>query len=121
MNMKIILSGILIVAGSFKVQAQHVGSTQKKPLRINPAEIVYPTSSLVLFPNPASTEAAIKLDPAIQKEGFVLQIHNSSGVLLTEKAWTREKLDISGFSAGTYLVTLKRKQEIYSQKLVVNR
>ncbi|MCE6991762.1 T9SS type A sorting domain-containing protein [Dyadobacter sp. CY323] len=79
---------------------------------------------LRISPNPASQEIDIRFperNDRAEGESFDLEIYSKPGSRVLAKKWNGEKIDVSALPAGVYIITLKRKQEVYSQKLVVNR
>jgi hypothetical protein len=81
---------------------------------------------LRLFPNPASQQIHISLSKITNQaemstEGFDLEIHSKSGSRVLSQKWSGEKVDVSVFPSGIYIVTLRKGQQYYSQKLVVQR
>lgn len=77
--------------------------------------------SLNLYPNPATdwVDLSIKGTGA---ENFTLELYNSEGMrLLIKQPWDGRGLDVSKFTNGVYLITLRKDREVYSQKLIIQR
>ena len=75
-----------------------------------------------MYPNPATSTVAINL-PNQGFEGLVVTVANNLGQVLESKELlentTLIKLDVSGYAAGVYFVTLKAGNGIATKKLVV--
>ena len=117
---KSILAIVLLTSIGIVAQGQQVQPAKKRSVVINPAVIEYPRQTLTLYPNPASDKFNIDL-PIKKGESFMLEIYGKPGTRVLSKKWNGEKIDVSTLPTGIYIVTLKRKQEVYSQKLLVNR
>jgi hypothetical protein len=77
---------------------------------------------LTLYPNPANHVVTISLPEKIapaEKEQFELEIYGRQGVRVVGQKWSGQKIDVSAFPVGSYIVTLKSKKQVFSQKLVV--
>jgi len=75
-----------------------------------------------MYPNPATSTVAINL-PNQGIEELVVTVANNLGQVLQEKEYLENKevmaLDVSGYTAGVYFVTLKTLNETITKKLVV--
>ncbi|CAG5068768.1 hypothetical protein DYBT9623_01500 [Dyadobacter sp. CECT 9623] len=82
-------------------------------------------SELVFFPNPASNDVAITVKGVAERvlgEGFEMKIYNQAGLLMNKRNWSAgQKLNVSQFTSGTYVIVITRENQIYSQKLVVKK
>ena len=67
-----------------------------------------------LYPNPAQNQ----LHLTQLKDNAEVFIYNLQGIQL--KHTTEKTIDVSDFSPGIYLITIKQNDEIYSQKWIKN-
>ncbi|MCG2419943.1 T9SS type A sorting domain-containing protein, partial [Aequorivita sp. F47161] len=76
-----------------------------------------------MYPNPATIEVILNL-PNPRFDGLVVTVANNLGQVLERKELlentTLIKLDVSGYAAGVYFVTLKAGNGIATKKLVVH-
>lgn len=122
-NSYIIIAAIMILAS--QTSFAQTDSLKRKILTLYPVEIIYPTqisnqNSLSLFPNPASTQIEIKLD-VMDNRGFMLELYNDQGLRLVQLKWDSPYLDLSRYPSGMYVLCLRRDQEVYYQKLLIDR
>ncbi|WP_225865831.1 T9SS type A sorting domain-containing protein [Dyadobacter aurulentus] len=80
---------------------------------------------LTIFPNPAWAVTKLKVtnmtDHAVG-QGYVLQVHSTDGRLVHQQAWSAgQGLDVTRIPEGTYIVTVRRDDLVFSQKLIVKR
>ncbi|MCZ4317668.1 T9SS type A sorting domain-containing protein [Aequorivita viscosa] len=75
-----------------------------------------------MYPNPATSEVILNL-PSQGFKGLVVTVGNNLGQVLESKELlentTLIKLDVSGYAAGVYFVTLKAGNDVTTKKLVV--
>ncbi|MEM0519451.1 MULTISPECIES: T9SS type A sorting domain-containing protein [Aequorivita] len=75
-----------------------------------------------MYPNPATSTLAINL-PNHGFEGLVVTVANNLGQVLESKELLENTavvpLDVSGYAAGVYFVTLKAGNDVTTKKLVV--
>ncbi|MCZ4317666.1 T9SS type A sorting domain-containing protein [Aequorivita viscosa] len=75
-----------------------------------------------MYPNPATSEVILNL-PNQGFDGLVVTVTNNLGQVLESKEPLRNKtfikLDVSGYAAGVYFVTLRAGNDITTKKLVV--
>ncbi|NIJ52377.1 T9SS type A sorting domain-containing protein [Dyadobacter arcticus] len=127
-TIKLLLVTMLLVVAYQSQAQQNGGITLKKkrmffyPSQENPPVLV--VQPLNIYPNPTSQYVEINL-PAITdrvgKDAFVLNVFDKQGTSILSQTWTGEKLDVSAFQPGVYIVTLRKNKLVYSQKLVVAR
>ncbi|NIJ56187.1 hypothetical protein FHS68_005390 [Dyadobacter arcticus] len=80
------------------------------PSQENPPVLV--VQPLNVYPNPASQSVEIGLPgiaDSVGKEAFALNVYDKQGASILSKTWTGEKLDVSAFQPGVYIVTLRKK------------
>ncbi|KAA0993667.1 T9SS type A sorting domain-containing protein [Dyadobacter aurulentus] len=80
---------------------------------------------LTIFPNPAWAVTKLKVtnmtDHAVG-QGYVLQVHSTDGRLCHQQGWSAgQGLDVTRIPEGTYIVTVRRDDLVFSQKLIVKR
>ncbi len=84
------------------------------------------TSILQLFPNPTSENIFLNIN--LEKENTIqLEIYNAFGQLekrilpstIQSKGFFQQKINLQGFSAGTYFVKMKIGEEIIIRKFIV--
>lgn len=69
--------------------------------------------NFLIFPNPSNSDINIVL-PSTEK--FQIEITNSTGQLVL-KEHNKNKIDLSNYSNGLYIISVKQGQNIYTQKL----
>ena len=121
--LSLLLSVFLASTGTTKAQDGKHSTTDI--LTIGKIEIIYPDDAkkglkLTLSPNPTSEAVSIEL-PKKDSSGFDLKIVNASGQSLIAEKWNGIQVDVSSLPPGVYTVTLSKKDEIYTQKLVIVR
>lgn len=78
------------------------------------------TEGFLLIPNPTDGKVAIEL----QDESFIggkITVRSTSGAVLSTAKMngTREALDISGLSSGSYLISIEREGKTTTQTLII--
>lgn len=78
----------------------------------------YNKESLNLYPNPTSSIFTLELENPIQGE---LEIHNFNGQLIYRRQFhsASEQIDLSSFRKGIYFITIRSKDEILTEKLII--
>jgi len=83
-------------------------------------EIVKEESSFRVYPNPVST--FLKIDIKNETTGGIVHCYNSNGNLLFRKTIfpneTRSMIDLSGLSAGLYIIVLQSENAVDSQVII---
>lgn len=76
--------------------------------------------NIELFPNPVSNELIVGL-PNVTEDSFI-RLYDSFGNLLLNKkiTQTKERIDLSQFSNGAYLVKLQTDDQIVTKKIIKN-
>ncbi len=87
------------------------------PYTQSPA-VIY--NKISLFPNPAKDFVEIKMDEP-KFMNYKLELLDLEGRRLLLQEWTGEKIDLSPFRSGIYLLKLSRDQETYSEKLLIKK
>ncbi len=124
-------TGIDIQIGLAKSESvfKIIPPSEKEAASIDPNLNVAPKSAadvsesgnLVLYPNPASTQISLSLKEGISTDRFILEMYNAEGLLVLTQAWSGGMVDISRYTAGMYIINLKRDGEFYSQKLLIEK
>lgn len=77
-------------------------------------------NKISLFPNPAKDFVGIRIDePKLLP--YKLELLDIEGKRLLMREWTGEKIDLSPFRSGIYLLKLSRDQETYAEKLLIKK
>lgn len=73
--------------------------------------------NISIYPNPSSNFIHINSEKA-----FELQVFNLTGQLvLSITALQNEKIDVSGFSNGVYMIRVKIGNEMFNQKIIIGK
>ena len=80
---------------------------------------------LSLSPNPASSITKVHVtnmtDQALGS-GYRMQVHSIDGRLCHQQPWSAgEQLDVSGLAEGIYIVSVRRENLLFTQKLMVRK
>ncbi len=80
---------------------------------------------LSLSPNPASSITKVHVtnmtDEALGS-GYRMQVHSIDGRLCHQQPWSSgEQLDVSGLAEGVYIVSVRRENLLFTQKLIVKK
>jgi hypothetical protein len=90
-----------------------------------PSPLTLIKGELLIFPNPASAATNLSVKNMTEQavgRGYTLQVHATDGRLCHQESWSAgQALDVSGLAEGTYLVSVRRDNLLFSQKLVVKR
>ena len=80
-----------------------------------------PPLSLTIFPNPTGHSFMISLPASDGNDLAEAAVYDLFGRMVMNKSWEGNelKIDCSGWSAGSYIVEVKRNQEIYFSKVTV--
>jgi hypothetical protein len=83
-------------------------------------------TSFSLAPNPANDEVTFQLAELPEAQVVSFEIYNYMGQRLLRKefgkvAYVNERVDLSGISAGLYIVSVKAGVQRFERKLVVNK
>lgn len=116
----ILVTVVLLLMSNFSKAQQKVKESKDKSLTIITAEVTYPKgyNRLTIFPNPAVDQINVQLNDK-HWDGFNLEIYDWSGNRLISKLWKGESIDISQLNKGIYMLYLRRKNEVYSEKFLV--
>ena len=82
-------------------------------------------SLLTLYPNPASTVVTLKW-PSNSQTTAIIRVTDLSGKTIFQEQIqvselnTQFTIDVTGYTQGTYLVSLTLDKEVYTEKLVIN-
>ncbi len=84
------------------------------------------STSFSLAPNPANDEVTFQLAELPEAQVVSFEIYNYMGQRLLRKefgkvAFVNERVDLSGISAGLYIVSVKAGDQRFERKLVVNK
>ena len=117
-------SGIIIANdmqnGMFVLSAASAYTTTiKNPVGIN-ENAFQQQSSIILYPNPASTQIALHYTT---QNAATLSLRNILGQVITEKQFNgslNEYMDVRSLENGTYFISIKEKERVITKKLVVN-
>ena len=113
------------LAWGLKAQTK-VDSLTRKRLEVYPVEIIYPIANensrrLLIFPNPAKDWIEINLFVP-DKDGFTLDLFNEDGNSILHTLWQEgDKIDLSNFKEGIYVLMLQKGRIIFRRKLIVNK
>jgi hypothetical protein len=83
--------------------------------------IIPATNEIVVFPNPTSDDFTIKVPEGLQNKLESLIILGTNGEIIIEKEWNKsieEKIDMSKFSSGTYLLAMYGNGKYYYKKII---
>ncbi|WAC14541.1 T9SS type A sorting domain-containing protein [Dyadobacter pollutisoli] len=123
MNILKVLIAIALLLACYQSRAQQANDKKKRmffyPSKDTPTALAI--KNLKVYPNPASQQVQIELPETPGKEGFMLEVSNMKGQCMLSQKWNGEKLNVSQFQSGIYIVTLRKDRQYYSQKLVVKR
>ncbi len=117
----IVMAGLLLACEW--VMAQNETKRNKNhSITLFPVEVAYPKDmhQMTLFPNPAAEQVKICFE-GMQREGFRIELYDSSGNKVLAREWKGEELDISSFDEGVYVLYLRRNKESFSRKLLIKR
>ncbi|KAA0991211.1 T9SS type A sorting domain-containing protein [Dyadobacter aurulentus] len=97
----------------------------ERPIPDQPASRTLVQSKLALWPNPASSETRVAVENMTEQAvggGYTMQVHSTDGRLVQQQAWSAgQGLDVTRIPEGTYIVTVRRDDLVFSQKLIVKR
>ena len=86
---------------------------------------VLPNNNLILAPNPTNGKVAMQFQTEIAIGEASLEVRQIDGKVVYQQTIQVEseiffqELDVSEWASGTYFISLKLQQEVYTQKLVV--
>ena len=76
-------------------------------------------STLKISPNPSSKNSII-LSVAVGKLSGVVEFYNMQGKLVLSEKLINNSVDISKLAKGTYIISVNKNDEIYTQKFIRN-
>ena len=97
----------------------------EKDLYVSINEFQSHQSILTLYPNPASTDVTLKW-PSNRQTTAIIRVTNLSGKttfqeqIQVSELNTQLTIDVTGYSQGTYLVSLTLENKVVTEKLVIN-
>ena len=88
-------------------------------------DVYFSNAGINIFPNPANTEVNIQMNMSESANiEFTLIDLVGQEIISRELIFTpgtnNEKIDLSGFSNGIYLLKMKKDNSIYTNKLIIN-
>ncbi len=82
---------------------------------------INPSSSLKLFPNPASNKIYLRRDNNLLEGSIELSIYNNLGILVRELIITTNEISIEDLPNGIYYTKLKTENYNFCEKFIINR
>ena len=77
------------------------------------------SQNLDVFPSPTSSKVTVSLDGDLALSNNICEIYSLSGQKMMEFTLSQSEIDVSGFSNGTYLITVETEQGVIRQSFVV--